>query len=96
MNTSNANLDYERAILSGIIFDPNMMLRVQALGMRAGDFYHPFHSRLFESLEYLYENSAVEENIIKQHMGKTFDEVAMLDVLAASPITQVEVYIEKL
>ena len=96
MNTSNANLDYERAVLSGIIFDSSMMLRVQALGMRAGDFYHPFHSRLFESLEYLYENSAVEENIIKQHMGKTFDEVAMLDVLAALPITQVEVYVEKL
>ena len=96
MNTVNANLDYERAILSGIVFDATSMVRIQELGVSESDFYLPFHSRLFETLSYLYEHSAIEENIIKQYMGKSFDEVAMLDVLAALPITQVEVYAEKL
>ena len=96
MNQSNVNLDYERAVLSSVIFDSNMMPRLQALNMRANDFYHPFHSRLFETLEYLYEYSVIEENIIKEHMGKTFDEKAMLDILTVLPIPQVEVYIEKL
>jgi len=96
MNTVTANLDYERAILSGIIFDPGIIAVVQAQGVTAGDFYYPFHSRLFETLEHLYEHGAIEENIIKQRMGNSFDEVAMLDVLAALPITQVEVYTQKI
>jgi len=96
MNTVTANLDYERAILSEIIFDPETLAFVQAQGVGAGDFYYPFHSRLFETLEYLYEHGAIEENIIKQHMGNSFDEVAMLDILAALPITQVEVYTQKI
>lgn len=96
MNTVNANLNYERAILSGIVFDPTTMIRVQEQGVDASDFYLPFHSKLFETLLYLYEHSVIEEAIIRHHMGKSFNEPAMLDVLAVSPVTQVEVYAEKL
>ena len=96
MNIVNANLNYERAILSGIVFDPTTMIRVQEQGVDASDFYLPFHSKLFETLLYLYEHSVIEEAIIKHHMGKSFNEAAMLDVLAVSPVTQVEVYAEKL
>jgi len=96
MNTVVANLDYERAILSGILFDPEMMDEVQELGVRTTDFYYPFHQKLFETLEYLYEHSAIEESIIRHHLGKVFDEVAMLDILATSPITKIRVYIKQL
>jgi len=96
MHAITANLDYERAILSGIIFDPQIMDEVQELGLCITDFYYPFHQKLFEALEYLYEHSAIEENIIKQHLGKMFDEVAMIDILAASPITHTNVYVKKI
>ena len=96
MNTILANLDYERALLSTIIFDVEMIHKVHDLGIGTIDFYHPFHSKLFDTLEYLYENSAIEENIIKQHMGKNFDEVAMLDVLAALPVSNIDVYAKKI
>jgi len=95
MSNTIANQDYERAILSGMIFDPVSIDSVQEQGLRAIDFYYPFHVRLFTALEYLYEHSAIEENIIKQHMGKGFDEVAMLDVLSAMPISNTSVYIDK-
>jgi len=95
MSNTKANQDYERAILSGIIFDPETLSLVQEQGLNSADFYYPFHRRLFISLEYLYENSAIEENIIKQYMGKEFDEVSMLDVLSAMPISNTSVYIDK-
>ena len=96
MNIKTANIDYERAILSSIVFNPEILVKVQKYGVCSGDFYHPFHTRLFEALEHLYEHAAIEESIIQQHMGKTFDEVAMLDVLSALPITQVEIYTKKI
>jgi len=95
MSNAIANQDYERAILSGMIFDPVSIDKVQEQGLSAEDFYYPFHIRLFTALEHLYEHSAIEESIIKQHMGNDFDEVAMLDVLSAMPISNTEVYIDK-
>ena len=95
MNSTISNQDYERAILSGIIFDPESIRDVQEKGLCASDFYHPFHKKLFLALEYLYEHSAIEENIIKQYMGKAFDETAMLDILATMPISNNKIYIDK-
>jgi len=95
MSSTIFNQNYERAILSGIIFDPETMGVIQESGLISSDFYHPFHQKLFVALEYLYEHSAIEENIIKQHMGKTFDEVVMLDVLSSIPISNTKIYIDK-
>jgi replicative DNA helicase len=95
MNNTIFNQDYERAILSGVIFDPESIIEIQETGLEASDFYHPFHRKLFTALEYLYEHSAIEENIIKQHMGKAFEEVTMLDILSAMPISNSKIYIEK-
>jgi len=95
MSSIVSNQDYERAILSGIIFAPETMDDIQETGLCASDFYHPFHRKLFIGLEYLYEHSAIEENIIKQHMGKAFDEVSMIAVLSAMPIPNNKIYIDK-
>ena len=95
MSSTISNKDYERAILSGIIFDPKTLDRVHSTGICPSDFYYPFHQKLFNALEYLHEHSAIEESIIKEHMGNAFDEVGMLDVLAALPITHIEIYTEK-
>jgi len=96
MEYSIANQDYERAILSSIIFDPETMEDIQEAGLSSADFYHPFHQKLFIALVYLYEHSAIEENIIKQHMGKDFDEIAMLDVLSSLAVSNTEIYIDKI
>ena len=90
------NLDYERALLSSIMYDPESIVSIQSQGLKSSDFYHPFHQRLFVALEYLYEHSGIEESIVKQHMGSNFDEVAMLDVLAMTPVTNMQIYIVKI
>ncbi len=96
MTNSISNKDFERAILSTIIYEPVKCEEVFSSGLRKEDFFTPFHQKLFVALQYLYEHSAIEESIIKQHMGKEFDEVQMLDVLAALPHANVNIYIDKL
>ncbi len=90
------NLDYEKALLSSIIYDPQSIVSIQSQGLKSSDFYHPFHQKLFVALEYLYEHSGIEESIIKQHMGRDFDEISMLDVLAMTPVTNMRIYIDKI
>ncbi len=89
------NKDFERAVLSTVIFDNKGREEAFASSLIPDDFYFPFHQKLFQALQYLNENSAIEESLIKNHMGEDFDEVQMLDVLAALPIANVSVYVEE-
>ena len=47
------NLNVERAVLSAIIFDPEIYEEVVAV-LKPEDFYLPFHQHLFASMEELY------------------------------------------
>ncbi len=96
MQVQNHNVDFERAVLSAVIYEPGAIEEISQFGLTKEDFYHPFHQKLFSTLEHLYEHSAIEEGIIKEHMGKAFDEVQMLDVLAALPVTNIVFYAEKI
>jgi len=96
MQIQNYNEDFERAVLSAIIFEPGTIEDILQLGLTKEDFHNPFHQQLFSTLEYLYEHSAIEEGIIKEHLGKAFNEVQMLDVLAALPVANIVFYAEKI
>jgi len=90
------NHDYERAILGAAIFDPEQMDSLERLGVEEGDFYHPFHQKLYRTMRRLYEESTIEEGLIREAMGSQFDEVVMLEVLAATPVTHIEIYAQKI
>ena len=96
MKENTYNKDFERAILSSVIFDANAMETLLSCGIEAEDFYFPFHQKLFDALQYLYEHSTIEEGLITKHMGEAFDEVQMLEVLAATPIVNVTPYVEEI
>jgi len=89
------NKDFERAILSTIIFDPNGRDIAFGSSLESRDFFFPFHQKLFNVLQQLNEHSAIEESLIKKYMGNDFDEVQMLDVLAALPLANVLIYIDE-
>jgi len=89
------NRDFERAVLSTVIFEKVERETVFASSLTSKDFYFPFHQKLFTALQYLNEKSAIEESLIKQYMGRDFDEVQMLDILAALPLSNVSIYIEE-
>ena len=95
MTTQTFNLDYERALLSTVIYDPEILIVLQADRFKSDDFYLPFHKKLFLAIEYLYEHSVVEESVIKQYLGHSFDEASMVDILSVMPVTSVHVYVEK-
>lgn len=53
-----SNTDAERAILGGIILDNSLVTQAVQLGLKPGDFYKPFHSRIFDAMLTLFQFEA--------------------------------------
>jgi len=92
------NLNIERAVLSAIIFDPEIYEEIAAK-LSSHDFYLPFHQHVFASMEELSkEEKPLDEEFLRSKlvsMGK-FDEVAMLDLLSANPISNTAAYLTEI
>lgn len=98
MNKMIYNLNFERAVLSAIIFDPGIYEEVAAK-LSAQDFYLPFHQYLFRAMDELSkEELPIDEEFLKRRLSKVgkFDEVAMLDLLAALPVSNFDSYTEEI
>ncbi len=99
MNEDNMyNLNIERAVLSAIIFDPEIYEDI-ASKLEPHDFYLPFHQHIFMAMEELNrEEKPIDEEFlrVKLNSKKEFDEVAMLDILSANPISNTDAYIEEI
>jgi len=90
------NINIERAILSAIIFDPILLDDLQ---LQASDFYFPFHQKLFTVYKTLEKvGKPIDEDFIKDELTKRgeFDEIALLDVLSANPISNIKAYQENI
>jgi len=92
------NLNIERAVLSAIIFDPETYEEIAAK-LKPHDFYLPFHQHVFAAMEELnIEEKPLDDEFLRSKlnaMGK-FDEVAMLDLLSANPITNTAAYLQEI
>lgn len=92
------NLNIERAVLSAIIFDPETYEEIAAK-LLSHDFYLPFHQYIFAAMEELSrEEKPIDEEFLRTKlvsMGK-FDEVAMLDLLSANPISNTAAYLSEI
>ena len=92
------NLNIERAVLSSIIFDPQTYEEIAAK-LKPHDFYLPFHQYLFAAMEELSkEEKPIDEEFLRSKLvskGK-FDEIAMLDLLSANPITNTAAYLAEI
>jgi len=92
------NLNIERAVLSAIIFDPETYEEI-ASKLRSHDFYLPFHQHVFAAMEELSRTEKpIDEEFLRSKlvsMGK-FDEVAMLDLLSANPISNTAAYLSEI
>jgi len=98
MSDSLYNINIERAVLSAIIFDPQIFEDV-LLKLNSKDFYLPFHQYLFEAMEELSkEEKPIDEEFLKSKLikQKRFDEVAMLEILATNPISNIDAYVEEI
>ncbi len=92
------NLNIERAVLSAVIFDPEIYEEIAAK-LKPHDFYLPFHQHVFAAMEELsVEEKPLDDEFLRSKlnsMGK-FDEVAMLDLLSANPITNTSAYLKEI
>jgi len=98
LNDSLYNINIERAVLSAIIFDPEIFEDIW-LKLKPKDFYLPFHQYLFEAMEELNkEDKPIDEEFLRAKLQKQkrFDEVAMLEVLATNPISNTDAYVEEI
>jgi replicative DNA helicase len=95
MSENMYNLNIERAVLSAIIFDPQIFEELAAK-LKAHDFYLPFHQHVFTAMEDLSrEDKPIDEEFLKSKLSSTgnYDEVALLDILASNPISNTDAYI---
>jgi len=92
------NLNIERAVLSAIIFDPQIFEEI-ASKLIPHDFYLPFHQHLFVAMEDLSrEDKPIDEEFLKTKLnsGGNYDEVALLDILSANAISNTNAYISEI
>ena len=92
------NLNIERAVLSAIIFDPQIFEEIAAK-LKAHDFYLPFHQHVFVAMEELSkEDKPIDEEFLKTKLSSlgNYDEVALLDILASNPISNTDAYLEEI
>jgi replicative DNA helicase len=98
MNENMYNLNIERAVLSAIIFDPQIFEEI-ASKLKPHDFYFPFHQNLFIAMEELSrEDKPIDDEFLKTKLtkGNNYNEVSMLDILAANAISNTNAYIDEI
>jgi len=92
------NLNIERAVLSAIIFDPEIYEEI-ASKLMSHDFYLPFHQYIFAAMEELSRTEKpIDEEFLRSKLisiGK-FDEVSMLELLSANPISNTAAYLTEI
>jgi replicative DNA helicase len=92
------NLNIERAVLSAIIFDPQIFEEI-ASKLKSQDFYLPFHQHMYTAMEELTrEDKPIDEEFLKSKLSRTgnYDEVALLDVLSANAISNTDAYLDEI
>jgi len=95
MSENMYNLNIERAVLSAILFDPQIFEEI-ASKLASHDFYLPFHQHLFVAMEDLSrEDKPIDEEFLKTKLNATnnYDEVALLDIMTANAISNTDAYI---
>ena len=100
MNSSNAlfNLNIERAVLSSIIFEPDIFSDI-SLKIGSEVFFNPFHKELFDILINLEQKEKpFDEDFIEIELRKNgkFNRNDLLAVMCSTPISNISSYIEQL
>ncbi len=97
MEESLYNLAFERSILSSIIFEPSQYDDLETV-LKVDDFYLPAHQEIFSAIRMLVSrDEPIDEEFIKKELmqKKKFDEVVMLDILSANPISNTTAYVKE-
>jgi len=89
-------IEFERVLLSSIIFEPSIFGVVIKEGLNYTDFSIDFHQKVFKAIEELNIDSYIEEGLIATKLGNSFDERLMLAILTANPVHNIIPYVKNI
>jgi len=92
------NIAFERSILSSIIFEPEQFDELITIPKK-DDFYLPAHQDIFYAMTLLSRNETpIDEEFIEIELVKIkkFDEMVMLEILSANPISNTKAYVAEI
>ena len=90
--------EIERIVLSSVIYEMSSEKEEQLERLQVKDFYSIGHQNIFSAIEYfIKEDKPIEENLLSKYLikQKTFDEQVMLDILTATPLSNITPYIDQ-
>ena len=91
------NIDFERSILSSILFDPEQFENVDEHLVDA-DFYLPAHQDIFKAMQILaHSERPIDETFVKKMLQaeNKFDENIFIELLSVNPISNTAAYIKE-
>lgn len=92
------NIAFERTVLSSIIYDPSQLDEISQQ-LVVDDFYTQTHKDIYGAmLSLLHKSLPIDEEFIKKELTptKSFDENAMIEVLATNPMVNIKAYIDEI
>jgi len=92
-------IELERVILSSIIFEMSVEKEEQIQRLQAKDFFSIGHQNIFIAIKYFIDHDrAFEEHLLSKYLikHKTFDEKLMLDILTATPLSNITHYVDQI
>ncbi|MDY0320348.1 MAG: replicative DNA helicase [Arcobacteraceae bacterium] len=97
------NINIERAVLSSILFSPEIIEDVLGV-LKPTDFYLPAHQKIFATMQLLHsQDLPIDEEFIrtkikqnKSSIEKDFDDSILIEILSANPISNTSAYIEQI
>ncbi|RLA73724.1 MAG: replicative DNA helicase [Epsilonproteobacteria bacterium] len=90
-------LNIERAVLSSIVFDPNIIEDILGV-LKTNDFYFPAHCQIFDIMQKLHnEDLPIDEDFIRQKANKNdIDDEVLLEIMSTNPISNIGAYIAQI
>lgn len=87
------SLNVERAVLSSIFFDQEIFEDILGL-LKAEDFYHPAHRKIYGAMEILHKESLpIDEEFVRRKIkDKDVTDDIMIEILSTNPITNTLAY----
>jgi len=90
-------LNIERAVLSSIIFNPELIEDVLGI-IKPTDFYLLAHQKIFDAMEQLnHEDLPIDEEFIKKRVDtKVVDESIIIEILSSNPTPNIMAYVKEI
>ncbi|PZP12007.1 MAG: helicase DnaB [Aliarcobacter butzleri] len=91
---NNLIVQTETLVLSSILFNQTIMEQI-SISLKPTDFYLPVHKDIYEAmLELYYDGMPIDEDYIIKKSKKPINQNVLIQIIAATPITDVHKYVK--